>query len=64
MSLSKWPALPPQRTGELSYLDHLYRLYLSLVQRMRLIFYLMEVYVKKVDAADIAVPCGPVIEFH
>ena len=31
---------------------------------MRLELHLMEIYVHQVDTADIAVPCGPVVELH
>ena len=46
------------------YLYHLHWLHLVLVQRMRLIPDLMEVDRHEVDAADVAVPCCPVIKLH
>ena len=42
-------------------LDDLYRLYLSLVKRVRLVLYLMEIYIHKIYASDIAVPCSAII---
>ena len=40
------------------------RLFLNIIQRMGLVLYLMEIDIHQVDAADIAVPCCPVVEFH
>ena len=34
------------------------------VKRMRLVFYLSEIQLIKIYAANIAIPYGPVIEFH
>lgn len=45
-------------------LDDLYRLYLSLVKRVRLVLYLMEIYIHKIYASDVAVPRSPVIQLH
>lgn len=45
-------------------LDDLYRLYLSLVKRVRLVLYLMEIYIHKIYASDIAVPSSPVVQLH
>ena len=45
-------------------LDDLYRLHLGLVKRMRLILYLMEIYIHKIYASDIAVPRSPVVQLH
>ena len=40
------------------------RLFLNIIQRVGLVLHLMEVDIHQVDAAYIAVPCSPVVEFH
>ena len=45
-------------------LDDLYRLYLSLVKRVRLVLYLMEIYIHKINTTDIAVTGSPIVKFH
>ena len=64
MSLGVWLAIPFLRTGVLLQSDHLDRLLLDIIKRVRLIFDLMEINGKYIDATDVAVPCCPVIEFH
>ena len=54
----------PEEDGSLFHFHYLNWLYLGLIQRMGLIFYLMEVNIQKIDASDIAVPCRPVVELH
>lgn len=46
------------------YLNDFNRLYLSLIQWMRLVSYLMEINIHQVYATYIAVPRSSIIEFH
>ena len=64
MSLSIRMAGPSLRTEDLFNLDHLYRLYLCIIQRMRLELHAMEIDLHKVNATDCAVPCCSVIKSH
>ena len=64
MSLSIRMAGPSLRTEDLFNLDHLHRLYLCIIQRMRLELHAMEIDLHKVNATDCAVPRRSVIKSH
>ena len=49
---------------ELMYPYILNRLYIALVQWMRLIFNLMEINIDQVNTSDITVPCSTIIQLH
>ena len=50
--------------GSLSDLDHLNRLLLYIIKRMRLIFHLSKIDCLEINAAEIAVIGSPIVESH